>query len=129
MRVPWSPVSWGCLGNSAAKRRQWQRAGSQCLAGRPGPQPLQGGWLPWGSAQGSQVTRTERGIACDLQGRLACQERVWPGNGFPVTQCHPLPARPASQPTSSLVSLEVDLARADLGFSEATSGSASWLFS
>ena len=22
MRVPWSPVSWGCLGNSAAKRRK-----------------------------------------------------------------------------------------------------------
>lgn len=31
-------------------------------------------WLPWGSAQGSQVTRTERDSACDLQGQLVCQE-------------------------------------------------------
>lgn len=56
-----------------------------------------------------------------------CQERV----AWDWTSCNPLPppARPASQPTSSLLSLEVDLARAGLGLSEATSARASRLFS
>lgn len=51
-----------------------------------------------------------------------CQARAWPENGVPLTQCRPLPTR---WPTSSLVSLEVDRARARLGFSEATSARAS----
>lgn len=38
------------------------------------------------SAQGSQVTRTGRGSTRDLQGRPACQARVWPGSGAPATQ-------------------------------------------
>ena len=41
----------------------------------------------------------------------------------------PPSARPPGQPTSSLVSLEVDLARADLGLSDATSARTSRLFS
>ena len=47
------------------------------------------------------------------------------------TSCHPVPppVRPAGQPTSSLVSLEVDLARVGLGLSEAVSARASRLFS
>lgn len=42
---------------------------------------------------------------------------MWPGNGLLATRCR-LSARPL---TSSLVSLEVDLASMGLGFSEAAS--------
>lgn len=56
------------------------------------------------------------------------RKRAWPGTRLPVTQCHPT-ARPAGQPTSSLVSLEVDLARVGMGLSEAASAGASPLFS
>lgn len=92
MRVPRSPASWGCLGSSA-ERGGGGRAGVS--AGR-GVLVLSLGGSSLGSAQGSQVTRTERGSTCDLQGRLVCQARVWPENGVPLTQCHPCP--PAGLP-------------------------------
>lgn len=70
MRVRRSPVSWGCLESSAVKRREGGE--QESVPGKASWSPAWARWLPWGSAQGSRVTRVKRGSACDLQGRLAC---------------------------------------------------------
>lgn len=52
MRALWTPVSWGCLGNLAVKRRRESVSIPECSS-TLGLREME---IPWGYDQGSQVT-------------------------------------------------------------------------